>query len=74
MTNEEFLKNCFYFIHLSKNKKTGTRKELSALFNISESSVKRMIRCLRNVGYDIEFCLYNNSYIVNNEFKLIGGV
>jgi len=48
--------------NLAKREATGSCKELAEKLNVSESTVKRMIRCLKILGVNIKFCNYRRSY------------
>jgi predicted DNA-binding transcriptional regulator YafY len=51
-------------LQLIRQKRTGSAKKLSAKFNVSERTIKRMIDNLRCQGYKIKFSRNNNSYII----------
>lgn len=51
-----------YIKSLAKRGATGSCKELAKKLNVSESTVKRMIKCLRILGVNIKFCNYRRSY------------
>ncbi len=52
---------------LAKREATGSCKELAQKLNVSESTVKRMIRCLKILGVDIKFCNHRRSYKIISE-------
>ncbi|MFA8434851.1 MAG: HTH domain-containing protein [Marinifilaceae bacterium] len=56
-----------YIKTLAQRGSTGTCKELADRLGVSESTVKRMIRCLRILGVNIKFCSYRRSYKIVSE-------
>ncbi|WP_425593916.1 HTH domain-containing protein [Marinifilum flexuosum] len=65
-----YTKKLSYIKFLAKRGATGTRKELSEKLNVSESTIKRMIRSLRILGTDIEYCNYSRSYKIVSEEEI----
>lgn len=53
-------------LQLIRLQSTGSARELSAKFNISERTVKRMIDTLRQQGYKITYQRSIGSYILEN--------
>ncbi|WP_083867429.1 HTH domain-containing protein [Fulvivirga imtechensis] len=51
-------------IFLAERKMTGTPNELSQKLNVSPSTIKRMIRTLKDKNIPITYCRYENSYII----------
>lgn len=56
-----------YIKTLAKRGCTGTCKELAQKLNVSESTTKRMIRCLRILGTEITYCKYRKTYKISSE-------
>jgi len=64
-----FLRRMFYFLELCARGKTGSRKDLAATLQMSESGVKRMINDLRDAGVVIEYDAYSKSYVTVDELS-----
>lgn len=58
---------------LIKIKATGSPEELSIKLNISRSTVYYVIDCLKSLGADISYSNSKQSFIYNEEKKLIIG-
>ena len=67
---KHYLKNLDLFHDLMFKKSTGSVKNLSEIFEVSESTVKRMVKDLEYYKeVDIKFCRIIGSYIIlNNHF------
>ena len=54
-------------VKLATLKSTGTPADLAFRFEISERSIKRLVRELRDDGTDIWFSQICNSYVIGRE-------
>ena len=53
------------FFHLATTKSTGSVKEIGKLFNISESTVKRMVKDVEFLkDVKLKFCRIDTSYVI----------
>ena len=50
---------------------TGSPKELSKKFDITERQIYKYIGDLKELGAEIEFDKYNNSYVYTANIKLV---
>ncbi len=64
MTYVEYAKTIERITFLAQRKMTGTPKELAQKLEISESTVKRIICCMKAQEIGICYCKYENSYII----------
>jgi hypothetical protein len=55
-------------IKLAKLKCTGPPAVLALQFEISERSIKRLVKEMRDEGVDIKYCLSRRSYVTTEEF------
>ncbi len=58
-------------LRLIRMQTTGSPADLAELLEIHERSVKRMVRELRDEGYDIVFWHAGNSYIIRSDYNEI---
>jgi len=54
-------------LKLAKLKGTGTPEELAFRFEISERSIKRIVRELRDEGVEIRYSQMAMSYVINEK-------
>jgi hypothetical protein len=64
-----FEKDCIKerILNLARLKCTGTPKEMGAKFDINERTVKRLVREIRQEGFDLRFDYISMSYIKKNK-------
>ncbi|MHC1707930.1 MAG: HTH domain-containing protein [Bacteroidales bacterium] len=55
-----------YLLDLLSNKNAGTAKELAKRLQISERTVKRKLKDIREIGYDVRFDRKAGTYYINN--------
>lgn len=61
---EKYITRLITLDKLIQRKATGTPKELANRLNISESTVYRLVRVLReDMGLSVTFCNKNKSYV-----------
>jgi DNA-binding Lrp family transcriptional regulator len=46
---------------------TGPPVDLASMFGISERSVKRIVREIRNEGKSIRYCHFKRSYVIDKD-------
>ncbi|MPQ48222.1 HTH domain-containing protein [Marinifilum sp. N1E240] len=63
MTHLELIEKTSYLKELIKKGKTGTPKELSRRLNISERSLSRLIKTLKDTKHPIIYSRVKQSYI-----------
>ncbi|HOB85873.1 MAG TPA: Lrp/AsnC family transcriptional regulator [Bacteroidales bacterium] len=68
MTRDKRSKIKERLLQLIRMHSTGTPADLAWMFGISERSVKRLIRELKNEGHYIVFLHSANTYIFENDF------
>jgi biotin operon repressor len=56
-------------LRLAILKSTGPPADLALRFEISERSIKRMVRELRENGNDIRYCKVRGSYVTDKDFQ-----
>jgi DNA-binding NtrC family response regulator len=66
MTFKEHIEMLERMKHIIRLQATGNPKEFAAKLNISESTLFRLLRELKDMGYKIEFNPYKNSYCYYN--------
>lgn len=62
----EFYKNLNRIQELASRNATGSPKELAKKLNVSERTLYRLVRELKNQGVLIEYCRKINTYWINN--------
>ena len=65
MTHLEFIEKSNYLIELVKKGSTGTPSELSFRLNISERSLFRLIKTLKEANIPIAYSRTKQSYIID---------
>lgn len=60
-----YTKKLDYIQVLALKKATGTCKELAQRLDVSESTIKRMIQCLREQGIPISYSKERKTYFIN---------
>jgi transposase len=55
-------------LKLAALKSTGAPAELAVKFEISERSVKRMVREIRDEGIDLRYSQYRRSYVTDENY------
>jgi len=68
MTRSEKQNLKIRILKLAKLKSTGTPADLALRFEISERSVKRIIREIREEGNAIRYCSTRRSYVIGDEY------
>jgi len=66
MTFKEHLYKIERMKRLIRLQATGSPKEFAAKLNVSESTLFRLLRELKDLGYNIEFSSYRSSYHYRN--------
>ncbi len=66
MIIKEYLEKLERIKYLIEHKRSGTPRELSKKLNVSESTLDRMIRLLKDQGYPIKFNYFRNTYELND--------
>jgi predicted DNA-binding transcriptional regulator YafY len=56
-------------LKLAALKSTGAPNELALRFEISERSIKRMVREIRETGIDIRYSKARTSYVLEEEYQ-----
>jgi len=56
-------------LKLAALKSTGSPSDLAVRFEISERSVKRIIREIREEGNEIRYSLTRRSYVIGEEYQ-----
>jgi len=56
-------------LKLAELKSTGAPAELANRFEISERSVKRIVKELRDEGTDIRYCQASMSYVTGKSYQ-----
>jgi len=56
-------------LKLAELKSTGAPAELANRFEISERSVKRIVKELRDEGNDIRYCQVSMSYVTGKSYQ-----
>jgi biotin operon repressor len=56
-------------LRLATLKSTGTPADLAMRLEISERSVKRFVKQMRDEGKDIHFCQSRRSYVTGEEYQ-----
>ena len=57
------------FLRLAALKSTGSPGELAMRFNISERSVKRIVKELRDEGNELRYSQTRRSYVTEEEYQ-----
>jgi DNA-binding MarR family transcriptional regulator len=65
MTHLEFLEKAYLVKKLTNKRNTGTPSELAQRINISERSLSRLIKTLKENNYPIRYCRTKQSYIID---------
>ncbi|WP_321319947.1 HTH domain-containing protein [Labilibaculum sp.] len=65
MTHLDFLEKTEYIKELINTGKTGNPTELAQRLNISERSLSRLIKTLKENNYPISYCRTKQSYIID---------
>ncbi len=65
MTHSELLKKTEYIKELINKESTGTPKELAKRLNISERSLSRLMKTLKENNYPVSYCRTKQSYIID---------
>lgn len=55
-----------YLIDLIRKERIGSPKIVAERFGCSEKTIRNMINCLRNKGFEITYCKYNKKYLLKN--------
>lgn len=55
-------------LKLAALKSTGAPNELALRFEISERSIKRMVREIRETGTEIRYCKTRRSYVLEEKY------
>ncbi|MCZ4695625.1 hypothetical protein DWB61_13275 [Ancylomarina euxinus] len=69
MTQIDFLEKRKLFIELTKNRATGTPKELAAKLNIQERVLYRLLDSLKTDGLEFRYCRTTKSYCLEENEK-----
>jgi len=56
-------------LKLATLKSTGAPAELAIRFEISERSIKRLVKEIRDEGTDIWYCQIRRSYVTGNDYQ-----
>ncbi|MDM8161412.1 helix-turn-helix domain-containing protein [Labilibaculum sp. K2S] len=65
MTHLEILEKVEFVKELINKRNTGTPAELAQRLNISERSLSRLIKTLKENNYPISYCRTKQSYIID---------
>ena len=49
-------------LRLTQNRSTGTPGELAHRLGVSERTARRLVECLKEEGYNIQYCRRNYTY------------
>jgi len=55
-----------YLLDLIKNEKLFSPREVADKFDYSEKTVRNMINCLREKGFEIDYCKCSRKYFLKN--------
>ncbi len=55
-----------YLLDLIKNEKLFSPREVADKFDCSEKTVRNMINCLREKGFEIDYCKCSRKYFLKN--------
>ena len=55
-------------LKLASLKSTGAPSDLATRFEMSERSIKRIVREIRNEGIDIRYCQIRRSYVTEEKY------
>jgi DeoR/GlpR family transcriptional regulator of sugar metabolism len=55
-----------YILDLIKKESLCSPKEIAERFQCSEKTVRNMINCLREKGFEIDYCKCNKKYFLKN--------
>jgi len=55
-----------YLLEMIQNERLLSLKQASEKFNCSERTVKRMLKALRNQGFQINYCKKTGKYFIEN--------
>ena len=55
-------------LKLATLKSTGAPAELASRFEVSERSIKRMVREIRDEGTEIRYCQIRRSYVTDEKY------
>ena len=56
-------------LKLAALESTGSLSELAFRFEISERSIKRIVREIRETGTDIRYCKTRRSYVLEKDYQ-----
>jgi len=66
-----YLKKLEAISYLAERKRTGCPKELAGKLDVSERTILRMIRRLKEMGVPIEFSRTRNSYVMEETYEQV---
>ncbi|MBA3985768.1 MAG: HTH domain-containing protein [Flavobacteriales bacterium] len=66
MAYETYTERLDYLLELALKQNLKSIKQISEKFNCSESTIKRMLKTLRNKGYNIKYCPVEKKFIEKN--------
>ena len=55
-------------LKLAALKCTGSPADLALMFNVSERSIKRLVKEIREDGMEIRFCPIRRSYVMGTDY------
>lgn len=55
-----------YLLDLIKNEKLNSPKEIADKFDCNEKTIRNMINCLREKGYEIDYSKCKKKYYIKN--------
>lgn len=71
MPVQKYIERILYIDSLIKTKATGSARQLAKKLHLSEPSVMKHIKAMKDLGCPIKYCRKRNSYYYKEEGKVI---